>query len=115
MKVNLIAVVVLLGLSLSSSAGEPAYQKDKEGLLVPCMSYTRFLERSFHFVLHDLDNGWATGNAYKDENGKIVPGYINYALANPRKKLGSGNPLNVDTVYPAFHHALFIRTLLAHW
>ena len=63
MKVNIIAMTVLTGISVSSRAGEPAYQKDKQGLLVPRMSYGRFLERSFTFVLHDLDNGWASGNA----------------------------------------------------
>jgi hypothetical protein len=79
------------------------------------MSYERFLERSYNFVLHDLDNGWAVGNAYKDENGKPVPSYINYALANSEKKLGVGAAINADTVYPAFHHALYIRAFLARW
>lgn len=109
------AVLVLLGLGSFLRAAEPSYQKDKEGLLVPEMSYARFLERSYNFILHDLDNGWATGNAYKDENGKLVPAYINYALANSEKKLGIGAAINADTVYPAFHHALYIRAFLARW
>jgi hypothetical protein len=65
--------------------------------------------------LQDLDNGWATGNAYKDQDGKTVPAYVNYALVNAERKAGVGHPLNADTVYPAFHHALFIRAFLARW
>jgi hypothetical protein len=92
-----------------------AYQKDKEGMLVPRRAYSRFLERTYRFVLHDLDNGWAAGNAYKDQDGKAVPAYVNYALVNAERKAGVGHPLNADTVYPAFHHALFIRAFLARW
>lgn len=98
-----------------SGQNQSAYQRDKDGALVPRMGYTTFLDRSCRFILHDLDNGWASGNAYRDRDGKAVPGYVNYALVNPRRQLGVGHPLNADTVYPAFHHALFIRTLLAHW
>jgi hypothetical protein len=105
----------LLGIAASSHAAEPAYQRDKEGSLAPRMSYPQFLARSYRFVLQDLDNGWATGNAYKDEHGKAVPVYVNYALVNAGHKAGVGHPLNADTVYPAFHHALFIRAFLAEW
>ena len=99
------------------AGGLPAesYQKDTEGMLVPRMTYPRFLERTYRFVLRDLDDGWATGNTYKDENGKLVPAYVNYALVNSERKAGVGHPLNADTVYPAFHHALFIRAFLAQW
>ena len=100
---------------IAGSLPAPAYQKDKDGLLVPRMSYPRFLQRTYRFVLQDLDNGWATGNAYKDQDGKAVPAYVNYALVNAERKAGVGHPLNADTVYPAFHHALFIRAFLARW
>lgn len=100
---------------IAGSLPAESYQKDKEGLLVPRMTYASFLERTYHFVLHDLDNGWATGNAYKDQDGKAVPAYVNYALVNSEHKAGVGHPLNADTVYPAFHHALFIRAFLAQW
>jgi hypothetical protein len=82
------------------AGGLPAelYQKDKEGLLVPRMTYPRFLERTYRFVLHDLDNGWATGNAYKDQEGKVVPAYVNYALVNSERKAGVGHPLNADKI-----------------
>ena len=96
-------------------AAEPAYQKDKAGSLVEHIPYPQFLARTFHFALHDLDHGWATGNAYKQEDGSPVPAYINYALASPAKKLGVGDPRNAAVVYPAFHHSLFIRALLAQW
>ena len=89
-------------------------ERDKDGALVPRMNYAQFLDRSYRLVTRDLD-GWATGNAYKDPDGKPVPGYINYALVNPARQLGVGHPLNADTVYPAFHHALFIRAFLAEW
>ncbi len=83
-------------------------------MLVPRMSYAEFLDRSYRLVTRDLDD-WATGNAYKDKDGKPVPGYINYALVNPKRQLGVGHPLNADTVYPAFHHALYIRAFLNQW
>jgi hypothetical protein len=79
------------------------------------MSYPQFLERSYRFVLHDLDGGWASGNAYRDSDGKPVPGYINYAVADSKHRLGVGHPRNAETVYPAFHHALYIRGFLAQW
>ena len=115
MKSNAIAIMVLLGISLSLRAAEPAYQRDPDGSLAPRMPYKQFIDRTYRFVLKDLDNGWASGNAYQDQNGKPVPSYINYALANPERKLGVGHPRNADTVYPAFHHALFIRAFLAQW
>lgn len=111
--------VGILGLVLSVAVcGElqaADYRRDAEGDLAPCMSYSRFIGRSMDFVLKDLDGGWATGNAYKDKDGKPIPAYVHYALANPKRQLGVGHPLNGETVYPAFHHALFIRTFLAHW
>jgi hypothetical protein len=100
---------------IAGSLPAESYQKDKEGMLVPRMNYPRFLERTYRFVLQDLDHGWATGNSYLDQDGTPVPAYINYALANPESKLGVGHPLNADAVYPAFHHALFIRAFLAQW
>ena len=95
--------------------GAMSYLRDQDGLLVPRMPYPQYLARSYRFVLQDLDHGWSSGNAYQDETGQPVPGYVNYALANPERKLGVGHPLNADTVYPAFHHALFIRAFLAQW
>jgi len=89
-------------------------ERDTEGMLVPRMSYAEFLDRSYRLVMGDLD-GWATGNAYNDADGRAVPGYVNYALVNPKHQLGVGHPLNADTVYPAFHHALYIRAFLAEW
>ncbi|MCY3018350.1 MAG: hypothetical protein NTW87_04870 [Planctomycetota bacterium] len=123
------AAILALGLAIAALAtgilnSEPLiagslpaelYQKDKDGLLVPRMAYPRFIERTYHFVLHDLDGGWAAGNAYKDQDGKAIPAYVNYALANGERKVGVGHPLNADTVYPAFHHSLFIRGFLAQW
>jgi len=96
-------------------SAKPAYRKDSAGELIPRMTYSQFLAQTYQFALHDLDNGWATGNAYKDADGKPVPSYINYALASPAKKLGAGHPLNAEAVYPAFHHSLYIRALLARW
>jgi hypothetical protein len=93
----------------------PKYQQDQDGNLAPCMSYAQFIERGMRFVLKDLDGGWAIGNAYKDKNGTPVPGYVNYAVADAKRQLGVGHPVNANTVYPAFHHALYIRTFLTHW
>ena len=78
------------------SAAEPAYHKHPDGTLAPGMSYERFLERTNHFVLRDLDNCWSTGNGYKDGNRKLVPAYVTYALANADRKLGVGHPFNAD-------------------
>ena len=107
------ALLVMAGMSMPAAEVLPV-RRDKDGALVPRMSYAEFLDRSYQLVTRDLD-GWATGNAYKDPDGKPVPGYINYALVNPARQLGVGHPLNADTVYPAFHHALFIRGFLAEW
>lgn len=106
--INLLAAVPIL------AADVPPVARDKDGMLVPRMSYPEFLDRSYRLVTRDLDD-WATGNAYKDKDGKPVPGYINYALVNPKRQLGVGHPLNADTVYPAFHHALYIRAFLNQW
>lgn len=91
------------------------YLRDAEGNLAPSMSYGQFIERGMKFVIKDLDGGWATGNAYTNTNGKPVPAYINYAIADANRQLGVDHPRNANTVYPAFHHALFIHTFLAHW
>jgi hypothetical protein len=58
-----------------AEAGGPAYLRDIEGALVPRMGYQEFLDRTFHFVMHELDHGWASGNAYKNADGTPVPGY----------------------------------------
>ena len=108
--------IIIAAMALPAGASwAGSYQKDKEGLLVPRMAYPQFLARTYQFVLRDLDNGWATGNAYKDQDGKPVPSYINYALADSERRLGVGDPRNADTVYPASHHALFIRAFLTQW
>ena len=107
------ALLLLAGMPMLTADVLPV-ERDKDGALVPRMNYAQFLDRSYRLVTRDLD-GWATGNAYKDPDGKPVPGYINYALVNPARQLGVGHPLNADTVYPAFHHALFIRAFLAEW
>ena len=104
-----------LGLAAGGGLRAADYLRDAHGGLAPCMSCRRFIERGMDFVLHDLDGGWATGNAYTDADGKPVPGYVNYAIADSQHRLGVGHPVNAATVYPAFHHSLFIRAFLAHW
>jgi len=113
--------IVMAGMVLqvgaaSSKEIHPAYKTNEEGRLVPCMTYARFLDRTFRFVLEDLDNGWASGNAYKDEQGRDVPAYVNYAVASPERRLGVSNEQRNDSVvYPALHHSLYIRAFLAHY
>lgn len=111
-------VMTMMALLVTSSplrAEQPLYQTDKNGMLAPRMPYVQFLARTFSFVLEDLDQGWASGNMFKDQDGKLVPAYVNYALANPERKLGVGHPRNTDVVYPAGHHAVYIRAFLSHW
>ena len=112
---NSILVVVIATLANGNVLAAPQYQQSHDGNLASCMAYGRFIERGMRFVLGDLDNGWSVGNAYRDGRGKPVPAYVNYAIADSKHALGVGHPHNADTVYPAFHHALFIRAFLAHW
>ena len=107
-----------VALGLASAAGDlqaADYQQDAEGNLAPSMSYGQFIERGMNFVLKEVDGGWAVGNAYTNAAGKPVPAYINYAIADAQHRLGVGHPVNAETVYPAFHHSMFIRVFLAHW
>lgn len=91
------------------------YRTDEHGMLIPTMSYPRYLQRTLDFFLKDLDNGWSVGNEFKDADGKPVPAYLNYAFANARHELGVGpNKNNAYCVYPG-RHAYYIRTYLAYW
>lgn len=79
------------------------------------MTYAQFLDRTFHFILEDLDGGWSSGNTFKDVNGKLVPAYVNYSIANGEGKLGLSKPFQATVVYPACHHAFYIRVFLSRW
>lgn len=112
----IIAVMALLVCATPVRAEGLKYRKDEKGMLVPRMTYVRFLERTLKFFMEDLDNGWATGNRYKDQDGKLEPAYLNYALANSKRQLGvSHSSRNTGTVYPAFHHAVYIEAFLSYW
>ena len=116
MKMQRILILMLAqGLAFCGGASAAEYRREATGNLAPAMSYARFIERGMNFVLKDLDGGWAVGNAYKNPDGTPVPAYINYAIADSEHRLGVGHPVNAETVYPAFHHALYIRAFLAQW
>jgi len=116
---GLLLIASLLGTLATDSvlfAGEIAYRQDKDGSLAPAMPYPAFIQRSMNFVLNDLDNGWAKGNCAKDEAGNLLPAYLGYALADEQHRLGVAPYwANQDVVFPASHHAGFMRFFLAYW
>lgn len=89
-------------------------KRDSQGKLLPLQSYTQTIQRGMSFILDDHLK-WFKGppETLVDENGKTRMPWVYYSNL---QQDGSPFPNSVDRFvsYPAFHHSLMIRTLLAY-
>ena len=120
------AVVVALSSHSVISAAEPAappidwkkmmtiaeVKRDKDGNLLPLQSYDETIRRGMSFLLDDHLK-WFKGPAESllDEKGQTQMPWVFYSNLQQN---GAPFPNSVDRFvsYPAFHHALMIRTLI---
>ena len=88
---------------------------DAQGNLLPLQSYDETIRRGMDFLLQDHLK-WFKGpsSMLLDEKGQQQPPWVYYSNLQQ-----DGTPFekSVDRFvsYPAFHHALAIRTFLAYW
>ncbi len=90
-------------------------KRDGDGRLKPLQSYDETIHRGMSFLLDDHLN-WFKGppDSLTDEQGQTRMPWVYFSNLQHN---GSPFPGAVDrfTSYPAFHHALMIRTLLGYW
>jgi hypothetical protein len=87
-------------------------KRDKQGKLLPLQSYDKTIRRGMSFILDDHLK-WFKGapETLVDEKGKPQMPWVYYSNLQHN---GAPFPSSVDRLvsYPAFHHALLIRTLI---
>jgi hypothetical protein len=118
LKVKKFISIALSGLSIvaqSASAEEITVAKvkrDAGGKLLPLQSYDETIRRGMSFLMDDHLK-WFKGPAdiLVDENGKTQMPWVYYSNLQHN---GTPFPKAIDKFvsYPAFHHALMIRTLV---
>ncbi|MCX6997481.1 MAG: hypothetical protein NTV49_10440, partial [Kiritimatiellaeota bacterium] len=90
-------------------------KRDAQGNLLPLQSYDETIRRGMAFVLDDHLK-WFKGppDTLVDEQGKTQMPWVYYANLQQN---GAPFPNSIDRFvsYPAFHHALAIRTFLGYW
>jgi glycerophosphoryl diester phosphodiesterase len=90
-------------------------KRGSAGQLLPLQSYDETIRRGMSFLL-DEHFKWFKGpvDSITDENGKEQRPWVYYSNLQHN---GAPFPNAVDRFvsYPAFHHALFIRTFLGYW
>ena len=90
-------------------------KRDPSGRLLPLQSYDKTIRRGMSFIL-DNHLKWFKGpvDSIVDEKGKTQMPWVYYSNLQHN---GAPFPKAVDRFvsYPAFHHALMIRTLVGHW
>jgi len=90
-------------------------KRDAQGNLLPLQSYDETIRRGMAFVLDDHLK-WFKGppDTLVDEQGKTQMPWVYYSNVQQN---GVPFPRSVDRFvsYPAFHHALMIRTLIGYW
>jgi uncharacterized protein YyaL (SSP411 family) len=123
-----IAVSLLMACTCLAANGEPdivdweqdfmviaPVQRDTGGNLLPLQSYDETIRRGMSFILDDHLT-WFKGSAetLTDEDGTVQMPWVYYSNVQHN---GAPFPRAIDrfTSYPAFHHALNIRTFLAYW
>ena len=88
--------------------------RDKQGNLLPLQSYDETIQRGMSFILDDHLK-WFKGSeeSLTDEHGEIRMPWTYYSNIQHN---GAPFPNSVDrfVAYPAFHHALMIRTLIGY-
>ena len=89
--------------------------RDAGGDLLPLQSYDETIRRGMAFLLHDHLK-WFKGPAdtLLDEKGRTQMPWVYYSNLQHD---GTPFPSSVDRFvsYPAFHHALAIRTFIGYW
>jgi rhamnogalacturonyl hydrolase YesR len=90
-------------------------ERDTSGRLLPLQSYDETIRRGISFLLDDHLK-WFKGppETLLDENGQTQMPRVYYSNLQQN---GAPFPKSVDRFvsYPAFHHALMIRTLVGYW
>ena len=90
-------------------------KRDAQGNLLPLQSYDETIRRGTSFLLVDHLK-WFKGPAdtLLDEKGRTQMPWVYYSNLQHN---GAPFPSSVDRFvsYPAFHHALLIRTFIKHW
>lgn len=90
-------------------------QRDSAGRLLPLQSHEETVRRGIRFLLEDHAK-WFKGPAESliDEQGRTQMPWVYYSNLQHN---GAPFTSSVDRFvsYPAFHHALLIKTFLRHW
>lgn len=90
-------------------------KRDASGMLLPLQSYDETIRRGMSFLL-DAHLKWFKGptDSIIDEKGKTQMPWVYYSNLQHN---GAPFPKSVDRFvsYPAFHHALMIRTFVRYW
>ena len=89
-------------------------KRDAEGKLMPLQSYDETIRRGMSFILDDHLKWFKAPDTLLDENGQTQMPWVYYSNLQHN---GAPFPTSVDRFvsYPAFHHALMIRTLVGYW
>ncbi len=89
-------------------------KRDAEGKLLPLQSYDETIRRGMSFILDDHLKWFKATDTLLDENGTVQMPWVYYSNVQQN---GVPFPRSVDRFvsYPAFHHALMIRTLIGYW
>ena len=90
-------------------------KRDANGQIQPLQSYDETIRRGMAFLLEDHLT-WFKGpsDSITDENGTVQMPWVYYSNLQQN---GAPFPKSVDRFvsYPAFHHALLIRTFIGYW
>lgn len=117
-----------VALACQAAAGEPdlvdwkkdfmvvaPVERDAAGRLLPLQSYEETIQRGMSFIFDDHLE-WFKGpvETLTDERGTVQMPWVYYSNLQHN---GAPFPRAIDrfTSYPAFHHALNIRTFLKYW
>jgi len=89
-------------------------KRDAEGKLLPLQSYDETIRRGMSFILDDHLKWFKATDTLLDEDGAVQMPWVYYSNVQHN---GVPFPRSVDRFvsYPAFHHALMIRTLIGYW
>lgn len=89
-------------------------QRDAAGKLLPLQSYEETIERGMDFILDGQATWFKAHDTLLDDKGKAQQPWVYYSNVQHN---GAPFPKAVDrmTSYPAFHHALNIKTFLKYW
>lgn len=111
-KFKLIAFIVLsMFLKFRSEAQTPAARHDLNAKLLPLQSYAETLEKSMDFINRD-DFYKGDPKNLLDVKGIPRPAYFFYGELTSNEGLQYENYF---TSYPAFHHSVYIRTLIKYY